>query len=183
MALLIRARARAVCPLLAAALVVCGAQALKAQDATEAELKAVFLFNFAKYVDWPSARPGTSESIRICVPNDPPFLALVRSAVQGETVNGRPLRAVDLEGLDGARDCHILYVGNSTTADAAEWLGAVCGRETLTVGDGTLANGVVIAFVRDSNRVRFDISRAAENRQRLEISSKLLRLARRVQEL
>jgi hypothetical protein len=184
MALLIRAR---VCLAVAASLV-CAA-GLSAQPTStrsperslESEVKAVFLYNFAKYVDWPSAPQGSSASIRLCVPADPGFLAMVREAVRGETVNGRPLAALGLDGLDAARECDILYVGATPTPDAAAWIGAVRGRQVLTVGDGALADGVVIAFVRDQNRLRFDISRQAAAARQLSISSRLLGLARRVE--
>jgi hypothetical protein len=153
-----------------------------AQETLESEIKAVFLYNFAKYVEWPAAPAGSSESIRICAPNHPSLLTLVRTAVQGETINGRPLSAIELDGLDGARDCHIIFVGDAGTPDASAWISAVRGRPTLTVADGRLADGVVIAFVRDNNRVRFDINRAAARKQNLNVSSKLLRLARRIEE-
>lgn len=156
--------------------------ALAQRPAPEDQIKAVFLFNFAKYIDWPDAAAGTSASIRLCVPANPGFLATLRAAVQGEVVNGRPLTAIGLDGLDAARACDILYVGDAATLDAAAWTAAVRGRHTLTVGDGTLAKGIVIAFVRDQNRVRFDINRAAAGRQNLAISSRLLGLARRVVE-
>ena len=150
------------------------------QPPLEDEVKAVFLFNFAKYVDWPSAPQGTSASIRLCVPANPPFLAVVREAVRNEIVNGRPLTALPLDGLDGARECDIIYVGNSKTPDAQAWINAVRGRQTLTVGEGTMVDGLVIAFVRDQDRLRFDINRAAAAKQQLSISSRLLGLARRV---
>jgi len=156
--------------------------AVAQRSAAEDQIKAVFLFNFAKYVDWPDSPAGTSASIRMCVPANPRFLATLRSAVQDEVVNGRPLTAIGLDGLDAARDCDILYVGDASSRDAAAWSTAVRGRHTLTVGDGTLANGIVIAFVRDQNRVRFDINRGAASRQNLSISSRLLDLARRVVE-
>jgi hypothetical protein len=176
------ARPRTVLPwLLAVALGVAEARA-GAQSPSEADVKAVFLYNFAKYVNWPSAPPGSSATIRMCVPANPPFLNTLQAAVRDEVVNGRPLAAIGLEGLDDARACDILYVGDTHTADAAAWLGAVRGRNTLTVGDGRLVDGLVIAFVRDQNRVRFDINRATAVKQRLGISSRLLDLARRVVE-
>lgn len=150
------------------------------EQSLELEVKAVFLYNFAKYVDWPAAQQGSSASIRMCVPANPEFLTLLREAVRDEVVNGRPLAALGLDGLDAARECDILYIGNASTADAVAWINAVRGRQVLIVGDGTLAEGVVIAFVRDQNRIRFDISRQAAARQKLSISSRLLGLARRV---
>lgn len=151
------------------------------QEPLEDEVKAVFLFNFAKYVDWPQAQQqGSSATIRICVPANPSFLAVVRAAVRNEVVNGRPLTAIGLDGLDAARECDILYVGRSGTLDAAAWIAAVRGHQVLTVGEGGLMEGLVIAFVRDQDRLRFDINRAAAARQHLNISSRLLGLARRV---
>lgn len=151
------------------------------EQAIEAEVKAVFLYNFAKYVDWPAASQGSSATIRMCVTSNTQFLAILREAVRDEVINGRPLAAIGLDGLDGARDCDILYVGDAATADAAAWINAVRGRQILTVGDGVLVDGLVIAFVRDQNRVRFDISRQAAARRSLAISSRLLGLARRVE--
>jgi YfiR/HmsC-like len=191
MAILIRARIVAGAASVAAWLIVCALPVftqtpplLRAPrpgtQALENEVKAVFLYNFAKYVDWPPAR-GTSASIRVCVPADPPFLALVREAVRDEIVNGRPLTALEVEGLDSARECDILYVGEAGTPDAAAWINAARGGQTLTVGEGRLVDGLVIAFVRDRDRLRFDISRAAAAKQNLSISSRLLGLARRVE--
>jgi hypothetical protein len=157
------------------------ATARSPERAIEAEVKAVFLYNFAKYVDWPAASQGSSASIRMCVTARPQFFAVLRDAVRDEIINGRPLAAIALDGLDAARDCDILYVGDSATADAAAWINAVRGRQVLTVGDGALVDGLVIAFVRDQNRVRFDINRRAAAKQNLAISSRLLGLARRVE--
>ena len=171
---------RAIATVIAAAVTLVCAPAAFAQQPLEDDVKAVFLYNFAKYVDWPSASRGTSATLRICVPANPAFLAVVREAVRDEVINGRPLQAAGLQGLDDARQCDILYVGDTSTADAAAWVGAVRGRNTLTVGEGKLIDGVVIAFVRDQNRVRFDVNRAAAAKQELKISSRLLGLARRV---
>jgi hypothetical protein len=154
------------------------AAARSPEQSLESEVKAVFLYNFAKYVDWPA--PESSASLRMCVPANPQFLALLREAVRDEVVNGRPLTATGLDGLDAAKGCDIIYVGNAATPDAAAWINAVRGRQVLIVGDGVLADGVVIAFVRDQDRIRFDINRAAAAKQKLSISSRLLGLARRV---
>lgn len=153
-------------------------------DAAEASVKAVFLYNFSKYVTWPATSVGerSPADIRICVPANDGFYALLKRAVEGETVDGRPLAAIALDGLDAARDCQILYVGNSQTLDGRAWLSAVRGRQVLTVGDGPLSGDTVIAFVRDGGRVRFDINRQSAMARSLNISAKLLRVARQVRE-
>jgi uncharacterized protein DUF4154 len=154
---------------------------VSAQRPLEAQVKAVFLYNFTKYVDWPSGSQGSSATIRLCVPANPAFLDVLREVVRDEVVNGRPLNAMGLDGLDAARECDILYVGEAGTPDATAWINAVRGRQTLTVGEGRLVDGLVIAFVRDQDRLRFDINRAAASKQNLSISSRLLGLARRVE--
>jgi hypothetical protein len=150
----------------------------------EANVKAVFLFNFAKYVTWPPVNLGdrSPAEVRVCVTANDAFFALLKAAVQGEDIDGKPLLPIALEGLDEAKTCQILYVGDSRSADAKAWFDAVKGSQVLTVADGPLNDDSVIAFVRDSNRIRFDINRAAAGRRHLNVSSKLLRLAREVRE-
>jgi hypothetical protein len=173
--------------LLLAGACVAGGAALRAQPQTvpiEENVKAVFLYNFAKYVTWPPVALGerSPAEVRICVTANDVFFGLLQGAVQGETIDGKPLVPVALDGLDDARTCQILYVRDAHTADARAWLNAVRGAQVLTVGDGPLNDETVITFVRDQNRIRFDVNRAAGNRHRLNVSSKLLRLARQVRE-
>ncbi len=80
------------------------------------------------------------------------------------------------------RPARFCIVGDSQTADARAWLAAVRNAQVLTVADGALNDDTVIAFVRDDNRIRFDINRAAAARRGLNVSSKLLRLARQVRD-
>jgi hypothetical protein len=150
----------------------------------EANVKAVFLYNFTKYVTWPPVAldERSPAEIRVCVTANDSFFTLLKSAVQDEEIDGKPLQPVALDGLDDAKTCHILYVGDSRTADARDWLSAVRTAQVLTVADGPLTDDTVIAFVRDDNRIRFDINRAAAARHGLNVSSKLLRLARQVRE-
>ncbi len=152
--------------------------------AIEANIKAVFLFNFSKYVTWPAIKMGerSPAELRICVPGSDSFFPILEAAVQGEAVDGKPLHPVALDGLDDARSCQILFVGDSQTGDAQDWLAAVRNLQVLTVAEGALTDDTVIAFVRDGDRVRFDINRGAAARRGLNVSSKLLRLARQVRD-
>ncbi len=158
--------------------------AAQAPSQIEANLKAVFLFNFSKYVTWPAAKMSdrSPAELRICATANDAFFAILKNAVQGEEVDGKPLLPVALDGLDEARSCQILFVGNAHSPDGRAWLAAVRNAQVLTVADGALTDDTVIAFVRDNNRIRFDINRAAASRRGLNVSSKLLRLARRVRE-
>jgi hypothetical protein len=150
----------------------------------EANLKAVFLFNFTKYVTWPALTMGerSPAELRICATVNDDFFARLKSAIQGEEVDGKPLQSVMLDSGGDASTCQILYVGDAQSASAKTWLAAVRSRQVLTVADGALNDDTVITFVRDDNRIRFDINRAAASRQGLNVSSKLLRLARQVRD-
>ena len=182
MALLMPPRLR----LLIAAMVGLLAPTVSAQPAApiEASVKAVFLFNFTKYVTWPAAGIGerSPSELRICVTANDEFFSLLKTAVEGEAIDGKPLVPVALEGLDDAKTCQILYVGDSRTADARAWLSMVRTEQVVTVADGALTDDTVIAFVRDDNRIRFDINREAAERRNLNVSAKLLRLARKVKD-
>lgn len=156
----------------------------QAPSPVEANVKAVFLFNFSKYVTWPAIAIGerSPAELRVCVTANDDFYTVLKSAVRGEDVDGKPLEPVALRGLDEARTCQILYVGDSQTAEAKAWLAAVRTSQVLTVADGALTDDTVIAFLRDDNRIRFDINRAAASRHGLNVSSKLLRIARQVRD-
>jgi hypothetical protein len=182
MALLMPPRLR----ILIAAMACLRAMTVFAQPAApiEANVKAVFLFNFTKYVTWPAAAIGerSPAEVRICVTANDGFFSLLKTAVEGEAVDGKPLVPIALDGLDDAKNCQILYVGDSQTPDAKAWLSVVRSAQVLTVADGALTDDTVIAFVRDDNRIRFDINRAAADRRNLNVSAKLLRLARKVRD-
>jgi hypothetical protein len=185
MALLVRARSCVVVALAAVCLTRPTQVSAQAAPQIEESVKAVFLFNFSKYVTWPAVpamRERSPAEIRICVTANDGFFNVLKSAVQGEDVDGRPLVPVALDGLDAAPSCQILYVGDAKSADARAWLNAVRGRGVLTVADGEITDDTVITFVRDASRLRFDINRGAAGRHGLSVSSKLLRLARTVKD-
>jgi len=184
MAILRVTSARRVAAVAAVVCLLCAPVSAQAPSQIEANLKAVFLFNFSKYVTWPALAMGerSPAELRICVTANDGFFALLKAAVQGEAINGKPLMAVALVRLDEARTCQILYVGDAQSPDAEAWLAVVRNRQVLTVANGALTDDTVIAFVRNDNRIRFDINRAAATRHNLNISSKLLRLARQVRD-
>ena len=185
MALLVLRTAPSVRVVLAAALIA-GALEVSAQDGrVEDEVKAVFLLNFAKYVSWPPATLNNQSSapIRICVAAAAEFVDIVKSAIAGESVDGHPLVALTPATIDDARGCHVLYVAKPDLAKMRPILEALRTTPILTIVDGASEkdDGSVIVLVRDQNRVRFDVSRSAAAAKGLAISSKLLRVARRVE--
>jgi YfiR/HmsC-like len=162
-------------------LVICTAGPARAYAApTEYQVKAVFLFNFAQFVDWPAeAFPRPDAPFVIGVLGQDPFGAQLDDVVRGEKVNGRPLVIQRYRNVAEIRDCNILFIGRTEAGHLGEILMALKGRSILTVGDADPVGqrGVMISLVNESNRIRLRIDVAAAKAGNLTISSKLLRPA------
>jgi hypothetical protein len=146
----------------------------------EYEIKAVFLFNFAQFVDWPpEASASPLAPLVIGVLGDDPFDGYLDDTVRGEKLKNRPFvvqRYRRVEDIDG---CQVLFIGDTNPGKLAHILAALKGRSILTVGDtqGFAEDGGIIRFVTENNRIRFRINVDAAETAHLVISSKLLRLA------
>jgi len=164
--------------LLAAALVAGTTRAATAPS--EYQVKAVFLFNFAQFVDWPAeAFPRPDAPFVIGVLGDDPFGHQLDEVVRGETVNKRPLVVERYHSVAEIRDCNILFIGSTESGRLDQILTALKGRSILTVGDADPAGqrGIMIRLVNQNNRIRLRIDVAAAKAGNLTISSKLLRPA------
>ena len=156
----------------------------RAQDSLPSEyrLKAAFLFNFAKFVDWPADAFDKSNSpMVIGILGDNPFGADLEDTVRNKVINERPLEVKVCPTPAAATNCHILFISTSEKKRLPEILGSLRGASVLTVSetDGFTETGGMINFVREGNKVRFQINDAAAKNARLTISSKLLSLALR----
>ena len=146
----------------------------------EQALKAAFLYNFTRFIEWPtSAFAGSSESFDVCVLAGPAFSREVEAVFAGEQVAGRAVRVVFPAPLEDLKSCHLLYIAREQ-GQAAQHLSDLAQMPLLTVGEGRrfLEQGGVIAFQVENDRVRFDVNRRRAEGTGLIISSKLLRVAR-----
>jgi hypothetical protein len=153
-----------------------------AQDTLEHESRAAFIYNFTKFIDWPPAALPPDE-FRVCVVGDPRFATALDDMIAGEAVEGRPIVRRDPATPGEARDCQILYVSRQEPERGARTLTAVRHLPVLTVGDapGFLEQGGAVRFLLEDGRVRFDVDMSAVERAGLTLTSKLLRVARRVE--
>src|SRR5579863_1606442 len=157
----------------------------RAQSAAvgEYQVKAVFLFNFGKFVEWP---PGSfasaSAPLRICVLGQDPFGEQLRDIVSEKMVNGRKLVVEQMANSIASRTCHILFIASSKKNQTGQILEMLRGSTALTVGDsdGFVQRGGMINFVLVNNRVQFEVNRWAIEAAGLKISSKLLSVAKLV---
>jgi len=163
-------------------LVLCSvAVAAAAQSASEYQVKAAFLFNFAKFVEWPTeAFPTADAPLQICVLGQDPFGRDFEQVIEDKAVNGHRLEVAHPDGVPQARACQILFIGSSEKQRVRDILQGLTGVSVLTVGDtpGFAKMGGVINFVLDENRVRFEINLKAAERAHLKLSARLLTVAK-----
>jgi uncharacterized protein DUF4154 len=152
--------------------------------ALEYQVKAGFLYNFVKFVDWPaSAFPPTGDTVIIGVIGDDPFGAILDQVLQGKTCcHDRKLVVRRFQRIDQIAECHVLFIASSEEPRLAEILRVLDGVSVLTVGEMErfVERGGMIGFQRADNKLRFEINTDAANRAGLTISSQLLKLATRV---
>jgi YfiR/HmsC-like len=156
---------------------------LASQAVTQPALKAAFLFNFAKFVEWPADSAAPSP-LTLCVLDDGAVEDALAQLVNGGLVNGRTVTLVKAARNRSLRGCHLLYVGDSDEARMESTLDEVKGAPILTVGDGEAfarRGGMIGLFVEDG-RMRFAINPDAAQRVGLRFSSRLLSLAKIVKE-
>jgi len=153
----------------------------EARAQSEDQIKAAFLFNFARYVEWPeSAFAGPDAAVKICLAGSDKFASVVSLTVSGKSVENRPVEVDALPGLSGVSGCHILYVGEGIDSAPAEVASSVSGSSVFTVADceGFATGGGIANFIRADNKVRFEINPSAAKKAGLKVSSRLLRLAK-----
>ena len=152
-------------------------------QAAENALKAAFLYNFTKFIDWPaSAFPGSTAPFQVCVLADDAFRRAVETTLHGEQNRGRPFSVSVPQSTENVRTCHVVYFGAEEGERWAARLPALRQAPVLTVGEGPrfLDRGGLIAFLLVSDRVRFDIRKQGAEQAGLNVSAKLLRVARQV---
>lgn len=150
--------------------------------AAEDQVKAAFILNFARYVEWPAESfPFSDAPLVICsssygnIGTELQILEINRKRVQGRSVKVKLGIAADR-----ARGCHVLFIPESDEARVAHYLDSISGRAILSVSDSEafIKSGGAIGLVRVGGKLQFEISREALARARLKASSNLLRLAR-----
>jgi hypothetical protein len=140
-------------------------------NAIEYEVKAAFLFNFLKFVDWPAAPDGPWV---IGVVGAGSFTGILEDTVRGKTVKGFPVTVKRLPGISAARGCHIVFVPMRVQAAFAPPPGV------LTVGDDLhfLDAGGIVGFYLEEGKVRFEIQADAAKAAGLRVSAQLLKLGK-----
>ncbi|MCC6139478.1 MAG: YfiR family protein [Nitrospira sp.] len=156
---------------------------LHAQPAGSAEylLKAAFLYNIAKFVEWPaSATPDSSAPVTFCMVGEA-FGAAIDS-VDGKQIHGRPIAIKRDPSVQSVKDCHLLFISETEFGKSAATLAAVKGSPVLTVCDAARCaeQGVMVNLQLTDNKVKLEINVDAVQLAPIKISSQLMKLARLV---
>ncbi len=148
---------------------------LAAQDVSlEYRVKAAYLYNFVKYVEWPARQGGT---ILICIAGQNPFGTVLEGLVRDERIHGLPLATKTILGFEP--DCNVIFT--PSTSNIPVYLRESAGMPILTVGETPRfieQGGMVNFFVDKGGAVRFEINRTIADRAKLRISSRLLQFAK-----
>lgn len=151
-----------------------------AQDTpTEWEVKAAFLFNFAKFIDWPASKLPPSGPLVIGILGEDPFGADLEKTIGGKNVLGHPIETKRFASPHEARGAHIVFISESERRRLSQILKTLSGHSVLTVAqlDNFCELGGMINFRLAGNKVRFEIDQDTAEKEGLKISSKLLSVA------
>ena len=146
----------------------------------EYQLKAVFLFNFTQFVDWPAESFRNNKSpLVIGVIGENPFGKYLEQAVSGETKDGHPVVVQYYQDEEAAKSCHMLFINLPESDKRKEVIEKIKEVPVLTVSDASdfSVQGGLVRFVTRKNKIKLQINLEACKELGLVPSSKLLKLA------
>jgi hypothetical protein len=161
----------------------CGPQSAKAQAIGEYQVKAAYLYSFAKFIDWP---PGTftnaTDPILLCVLNVRSFQVQLIQVAGNKQVAGHPVLVTLVQDGKQSRNCQELFISSSQSQETPQIIDDLRGTSVLTVGETNdfVEQGGIINFIVLGDRVQFQVNQKAATQARLHMSSQLLSVAKRV---
>ncbi len=157
---------------------------VKADVTSENDVKAAYIFNFAKFVEWPEkAFTSKSSPLVLCVLGDDSIGEALQNP-ESKRIKGRQLTVVRTRSKEQIRSCHILYISESEKRDLSDIVSKMNGRPCLTVSSvhEFALQGGMIGFIRKGKNIRFEVNPDAVRRAELTVSSRLLNLSTIVRE-
>lgn len=155
---------------------------LKAQQFTEYELKSAYLFNFAKFIDFPeNTFTSARDPFIIGVIGNEAFLDVLQTVIKGKTINGRNILAISIAQTEDVQNCQIVFFSKTPYNQTIMFLDYLNGKPIVSVGDNIdefCQKGGIINFTAQNSVKRFEINPNAAQRAKVNISSKLFALAR-----
>ncbi len=153
------------------------------QAVSEDQVKAAYLFNFAKFVEWPQETfPDATAPIRLCVLNDLTIGSALSQIVKDKHILGRSIVVVPIQTGEQGRSCQILFINSAQNWQIEHILKVLQGASVLTVGEATgfVEKGGIVNFVIQDDQVHFQVNHRAATQNRLQMSARLLGVAKLV---
>jgi hypothetical protein len=146
---------------------------------TEYQIKAAFIFNFAKFVQWPTKAIPEKAPLVIGILGENPFHEDLERTIRSKIIDDHPLMVKEFRLSSEATNCHILFISATEKSRLPEILAALKGTSVLTVSevDKFTESGGMINFVQAGTKIRFEINNDAAANAGLKVSSKLMALA------
>ena len=157
-----------------------GGEAAGPAVASEYQVKAAFLFQFSRFVEWPPESFSSIDApLSICVLGTNPFGSALQEIAAGELVQMHPLLVENHNRVEDVADCHIVFVSGRDESATQQALRYLSGRRVLTVSDSNdfTRRGGIIGLVMVDGKVRVQVNRSSADTAQLRISAKLLRVA------
>lgn len=148
-----------------------------ADNVSEYTIKAAFIYNFARFTEW----PDESDELKVCIYGEDPFGSSI-DILNGKQSNGRTIKVIRTRSIDEVKSCHIAFLNIIPPVRRlfARALQDIEGANVLTVSDAedVIDFGVMIGLKLDNDKVAFDVNHTVAKASNIEISAKLLRLAK-----
>ena len=148
--------------------------------ASEYEVKATYLYNFARFTEWPAKDAGEkNDTFAVCVLGQDPFGPILDTILAGEAIDGKHMVHRRISAVQDAGNCRIVFISSSEESRLNETLAVLGKMSALTVSDISdfSARGGMIQFVVERNKVRFEVNLQTTGRAGLMLSSELLKVA------
>ncbi len=145
----------------------------------ENQVKAAYLFNFTRFVEWPTNSFAEAETpLIIGILGDDPFREALEKTVRGEKVKGHPLAVRSSRKIEDLKSCHVIFVDKTQKPQMQQILATLRDCPVLTVGeiDGFAQRGGIINMIKQEKRIGFEINNEAARRQGIKIGSQLTEL-------
>jgi uncharacterized protein DUF4154 len=155
----------------------------QASSPNEYSVKAVFLFHFAQFVEWPEGTfPNATSPVVYCTIGEAPFQGALDVSLTGKTIDARALQVRHLKDGSEAQGCHVAFIGKTGKKRVTDEPASLGSSPVLTVGESEqfVKDNGMIAFCVEENKIRFNINLKAAEKVNLKISSRLLTLAKTV---
>jgi hypothetical protein len=148
--------------------------------ATDYQVKAAYLYNFGRFVDWPVNTTAKAEVFTVCVLGRDPFGPVLDHALAGETIGGKNVVARRISSPQESSICQILFLGSAEESRLSKIIEAANKDAVLTVSDMPQFSerGGMVQFVVEDKRVRFEVNLTAAQNAGLTLRSELLRVAK-----